>query len=139
MEPQQKSKILAVFKRYTLGVLSTVALDNLPESALVGFGETEDLELVFGCFNSTRKYKNLQNNPSISFVVGGNDSKTIQYEGAAKEVFDQEREKYVSVHIKKKPSFEKYSKIPGNCYFKVLPKLIRYVDLDNNEEFEIKF
>ena len=139
MNQEQKEKILSVLSKYTLGVLSTTTSDSLPESALVGFAETKDLELVFGCFYTTRKYKNLQSNQNVAFVVGGDDDKTIQYEGVVRELFGDEKDKYVAFHIQKKPSFEKYAKMPGNCYFFVEPKWIRYVDLNKNENWEITF
>jgi len=67
MDQEQKEKILFVLKNYTLGVLSTVTSEGLPESALVGFAETmedtvtreikEELDIdirilkQFGCAN----------------------------------------------------------------------------------------
>jgi hypothetical protein len=34
--------------RYTLGVISTVDEDKAPHSAIVGFGQTKDLEILIG-------------------------------------------------------------------------------------------
>jgi hypothetical protein len=47
---------------HKLAVISTVNEDTMPESAVVGFGQTKALELVIGTDNSFRKYKNLIKN-----------------------------------------------------------------------------
>jgi len=58
----RKQVILDFIKKQKLAVISTVGIDNKPESAVLEFGETEELELIFDTLTSSRKYKNLQTN-----------------------------------------------------------------------------
>jgi len=51
-------------------VLSTVTKDNHAEAALVGIAVTPDLTIIFDTVSTSRKYKNLIENPSIAFVIG---------------------------------------------------------------------
>ena len=53
-----------------LAVVGTIAKDGTPQSALVGFAVTPELEIVFDTVKSSRKYPNLVANPACSFVIG---------------------------------------------------------------------
>lgn len=123
-----------------LAVISTVSPEG-PQSALVGFGENEGLELIFGTTSLTRKYKNLKNDPKVSAVIGWEENKTLQYEGEAEELEGKELEKFRKIYFKKNPKAKKYEDEPGEVYFKITPKWIRYTELKNDcwEVFEITF
>lgn len=45
-----------------------------------------------------RKYKNLQDNPRVSFVIGWDDDISVQYEGIAVELKGEELKKYQNIH-----------------------------------------
>lgn len=126
-------------KTYT--VISTSGNNGQPEAALIGFGDTEDLELIFGTYNSSKKYKNLQENSRVAFVIGWDSSEytTVQYEGIATELFGDEQEKYVSLFHQKTPSSARYQSHPEQRYFKVTPTWIRYSDLSGEEEIIEEF
>ena len=66
MEPQAIYSFMAQF-RY--GVVSSMADDGTPQSALVGIATTPDLEIVFDTVKSSRKYPNL--NPAPLVLVRG--------------------------------------------------------------------
>lgn len=113
-----------------------------PESALIGFGQTQELEIIFGTFNTSKKYKNLQENNKVSFVIGWeNDFITVQYEGIAHEIFGEEVNDLVEMYHQKVPSAAHYHEYPQQRYFKVTPTWIRYSDLSGDEEqiFEVTF
>lgn len=106
-----------------------------PESALVGFGQTKNLELVFGTFNTSRKYANLLQNNKVSFVIGwDNDYINVQYEGSATEIFGEEKDTLVQMYHQKVPSAAHYDTYPQQRYFKVTPTWIRYSDLSGEDE-----
>ncbi|MBU2632740.1 pyridoxamine 5'-phosphate oxidase family protein [Patescibacteria group bacterium] len=137
-----KKKIVFDFiSKQTLAVLSTVNLKNNPESAVLEFGETENLELIFDTYNSARKYKNLKQNANVAFVIGWDDNITIQYSGKAEELSGEEKEKYKKIYFSKNPDAKRWENKKGMAYFKVTPSWIRYSDLNKNpwEIFEIKF
>ncbi|KKR71497.1 MAG: hypothetical protein UU14_C0026G0007 [Candidatus Roizmanbacteria bacterium GW2011_GWB1_40_7] len=119
----RKQVILDFIKKQKLAVISTVGIDNKPESAVLEFGETEELELIFDTLTSSRKYKNLQTNKNVSFVVGWDENITVQYEG----------------YWNKNPKAQRWESTEGITYFKVAPKWIRYSDLNKNpwDVFEI--
>ncbi len=69
-EKDIKQLVLDFIRKQKLAVISTVGNKGIPESAVLEFGETEKLELVFDTFTTSRKYKNLQTNKNVSFVIG---------------------------------------------------------------------
>jgi len=139
---ENKDKILRFIKNQKLMVISTLNKNNYPESALVGFSENADLEVIFGIFNDTRKYLNLEGNKNVSLVIGFdiNEKITIQYEGIANEVKGKELEQCKKIHIDKLEN-EEYVNNSKEKIFKIIPKWIRYSDLSKEPEeiFEISF
>lgn len=120
--------------------MSTVNPAGKPQSAVVEFGDTDDLEIIFDTFANARKYKNLQNCKDVSIVVGWDNNITVQYEGKAQELFGEELERCKEIYFGKNPDAKKWDKV-GIKYFKVQPAWIRYSDLNKDpwEVFEIEF
>ncbi len=135
----KKTIILDFIKKQKLAVISTVGVDSKPESAVLEFGETDDLELVFDTFTASQKYVNLQTNQNVSFVIGWDENITVQYEGVASELRGEEEMKYKQVYWVKNPRAKRWATRPGIAYFKVTPNKIRYSDLNKDpwEIFEI--
>lgn len=131
-----KELIAAFLAKTKLAVIATVG-ENGPESAVLEFGETEELELIFDTLTSSRKYKNLQKNKNVSFVIGWDENITVQYEGVAEELKGSEAEKYKEIYFAKNPRAKKWEKQEGIAFFKVTPRWIRYSDL-NTYPWEIK-
>ncbi len=124
-----------------LAVIATVdEKNNKPEAALVGFSETDHLEIIFGTFNDTRKFKNLQTNPHVSFVISS-DMVTVQYEGVAKMAEGTEIEEYRDIHLTKNPRAQKVSHHLKQQFFKVTPTWIRYTNVSTKppQIFEVTF
>jgi general stress protein 26 len=114
---------------HKLAVISTVNEDTMPESAVVGFGQTKALELVIGTDNSFRKYKNLKSNQKVSLVIGWDDGETIQFEGTARELQSDEIDMVKNTYWIKSPQAEAQYKNPGQRYFLISPHWIRHTDL----------
>lgn len=55
---------------FCYGIVSSVAADGSPQSALVGIAVTPQFEIVFDTVKSTRKYANPIARPRCSFAVG---------------------------------------------------------------------
>lgn len=130
MDVKNKQLVLDFIKSCNLAVLSTVTLESKSESAVLEFGQTDDLELIFDCFGISRKYKNLETNKNVSVVMGWDDNITVQYDGIAKEVFDEEKKKYQKLYWSKNPRAERWADREGIRYFKIVPKWLRYSDLN---------
>lgn len=134
-----KKKILEHMSKQKLTVISTIHADqSAPESACIGFTETENLEIVFGTSNQSRKYKNIQSNPNVAFVIGWTFGQpTVQYEGMARELTSEEAEGHSTVMAIKNKQSEKFRNRPDQRYFLVTPKWIRYYDTSTNDIQEI--
>lgn len=116
-----------------MATISTIAPGALqPESALIAFAQTDELEIIFETFVDTRKWNNLQKNPHVSFVVVW-DTKchvTVQYEGIATVAAnDKQAESYIQTFLTKDtPCTEKFLRDYRVRLFKVKPTWIRYSD-----------
>jgi uncharacterized pyridoxamine 5'-phosphate oxidase family protein len=115
-----------------LAVMATVHPDNSLEAAVIQFAVTENLEIIFNTFSTYRKYVNLQKNPAVALVFGGEEKITVQYEGVARECFGNEREKVKTLFLQKYPKAGKWDNYPQTRWFVVTPKWIRYSDLRND-------
>lgn len=131
----KKQTILEFIKRHDLCVIATTDSDK-PEAAVIEYGETENLELIFDAFVSSRKYQNLTKNQKTAFVIGWDENITVQYEGEAYELKGEELNKYKEIYFKKNPRAKKWEGREGIVYFKVIPKWVRYSDL-NKDPWEI--
>src|SRR5438445_2934335 len=125
-------------RRYA--VESTVSAGNKPQSAILGIAVTKKLILIFDTLKSTRKYKNLKNNPNIAFVIGSENETTVQYEGKAREIDSISLRKYKEVYFKKFPEGrERDRSWTGLAHFFVVPKWIRYSDYSSVPEQIVEF
>jgi len=128
----KKQIALDFIKKQLLGVLATTTPESKPEAAVIEFGETDDFELVFDTSITYRKYNNLKNNPNIAFVVGGEKNISIQLEGLAKELTEEESAKYKQSYFKKNPDAQKWEKLPDTRWFKIMPHWLRYRDYNSH-------
>jgi nitroimidazol reductase NimA-like FMN-containing flavoprotein (pyridoxamine 5'-phosphate oxidase superfamily) len=96
--------------KHSIGVVSTidVNINGQPESAVVGFGQTHELEIIFRTSKKTRKYRNLYANPHIAFVIGWDHGQTLQYEGMARELLAAEMDIVEEHYFKKHGIGEHY-------------------------------
>ncbi len=138
-----KQRISDFLKNHRLTVISTIdAAHDKPESAVIAFAEKDNLEIVFGTSNTSRKYANLQKNPRVSFVIGWDSAiGTVQYEGVAKELSDVEVGEHADSMILKNKQTVKFRSRPDQRYFLVKPTWIRLLDMAKHpdEISEISF
>jgi uncharacterized pyridoxamine 5'-phosphate oxidase family protein len=127
---EQERTVLEFLRRNSLAVIATVDdLSRKPESAVLRYSQTDKLEIIFETFFTYRKYKNLQANGNVAFVIGWDEHITVQYEGIAEELHGDESEEAKTIHIKKLPQLAKLQEKKEIRYFKVKPVWIRYSDL----------
>ena len=132
MDTEEKQEIILNFiKKHKIAVLATVFPNHKPEAAVIEFGETDDLELIFDTISTYRKYKNLKQNKNVAFVIGWDEDITVQYEGIAQELSGRRLERYQRLYWKKNPSAQHWMTNSDIRYFKVIPKWIRYSVLEN--------
>jgi hypothetical protein len=122
-----------------LGVLSSVAKDGTPQSALVGIAVTPGLEIIFDTVKSSRKYLNLIARTECSFVIGWSGEVTMQFEGEATELAGAELKRCQDIYFHAWPDGPSRLTWPGIVYFVVKPKWIRYSDFDQSPPLIQKF
>jgi len=140
-DKEKKGMILNFIKKHTLAVLATTAPNGKPEASVIEFSERDNFELIFDTFSTFRKYKNLKRNASVAVVIGWDDNITVQYEGVVEELSGKELQECVKVHIAKCPDTKKFVNQKNIKFFKIIPKWIRYSDLnvDPWKVFEVNF
>lgn len=105
-----------------------------PQSALVGIAVTRNLDLIFDTLKSSRKYRNLVQNPEIAFVIGWENEQTVQYEGLARELSEADK-KYRTTYFEKFPEGVSRAKSKDVTHFTVTPTWIRYSDYSLKPEY----
>ncbi len=125
-------RIYEFIRSHSLAVISTIAADCSPQAAVIGFSETEKLDLIIGTFNTSRKYVNLRANPRVAVVIGWEHGQTVQYEGEAHELAGDELAECLKIHIAKMPSAAKYVSKQEQVWFKIVPTWIRYSDISRD-------
>lgn len=116
--------------KHRYGVVSSIAADGSPQSALVGIATSPDLEIIFDTVQSSRKYPNLIARPKCSFVVGWGGEQTMQFEGLAEEPKGPELRRIQEIYFAAWPDGPARMEWPGIAYFVVRPRWIRYSDFD---------
>jgi pyridoxine/pyridoxamine 5'-phosphate oxidase len=128
-----RAELLAFIRPIEHVVLATVSPASQPEAAVVGIVTTDTLELFFDTSNLSRKCANLRVNPKIAFVIGWDDSQTVQYEGVADEPKGDELKRLKQLYFarfKEGPAREGW---PDITYFRVRPTWARYSDFRGAE------
>lgn len=122
-----KDDVLAFLNQHNRCVLSTGGADGQPEAAMVGYSVNANLELLIGTSNKSRKYQNLQHNPKVAVVMGFGTDATVQYEGTAREVPQEEVESWLEEHLKQLPGAKDYVHKPDQVWLLVSPTWLRYL------------
>jgi general stress protein 26 len=132
MNDSDRRTIKDFLSHQPMATISTLSYKTgKPEAALIAFVELDNLEIVFETFHDTRKYQNLQQDPSVALVVGWNAKKhiTLQYEGIASEIPTSDTAKYIETFLNKDtPCTEKFLRNPKVRLFKIRPSWIRFSD-----------
>jgi Pyridoxamine 5'-phosphate oxidase len=111
-------------------VISTIATNGTPQSALIGIAVTPDLEIIFDTTTSSRKYANLLASPTCSLVIGWEDEKTLQYEGTAVLPSGPDLSRYQEFYFARWPECRAHQQWPDIAYVVVRPSWIRYSEFN---------
>jgi general stress protein 26 len=122
-------QIYEFLNQHELMVVSTVSSRGIPQSALVGFGQTEELEIIFATSKKTRKATNIEHDSHVSVVVGGDKGVTLQYEGIANLIESDKKDFYADLQILKSPRTAMLKEDPDMQYYLIKPNWIRLTDV----------
>jgi general stress protein 26 len=133
-----KDLVYNFIRQHQLAVISTIGSNGKPEAALIGIAVSGNLDIIFDTLKTSRKYNNILSNPHIAIVVGWDNDTTIQYEGIAEvlgddNISDNYRQTYYAAWPDGRERAETW---PGLVHIKVSPKWIRYSNF--NEPVVIK-
>lgn len=112
-----------------LTVLATSSPSGKTESALIGFAIYDDLKIIVSTRKSTRKYKNLEENPQVSLVVGWSFTENnAQIDGTARIITDEnEHTKVESFFLTQNPAAKAYFS-SETIFIEISPNWIRFIN-----------
>src|ERR1700743_352998 len=116
--------------RARYGVISSLAADGAPQSALVGVAITQELEIVFDTVKTSRKYADLIARPSCSAVLWWDGEQTVQIEGLAFEPEAAEIDCYRDAYFAAWPDGRDRLVWPGIVHLAVKPRWMRVSDYE---------
>jgi pyridoxine/pyridoxamine 5'-phosphate oxidase len=125
-----KSTLHAFMSRARYGVVSSLAVDGSPQSALVGVAITSELGIVFDTLKTTRKYLNLVARPACSVVLWWGGEQTVQLDGTAFEPAGAERDSYREAYFVAWPDGRDRLAWAGITHLVVRPHWVRVTDYD---------
>ena len=128
---------MAFLRQHKLCVQSSLHRDGAPQSAVVGYACSDELEVVFDTVTTTRKYKNLKADPRCAIVVWA-DAITVQLEGVADEPTGEDLERMRACYFVAYPDGRDRLRDWANLtYLRVRPHWARYSDFGSGEIAEV--
>jgi pyridoxine/pyridoxamine 5'-phosphate oxidase len=127
-----RADLVAVLRNYTLAIQASVAPPGAPQAAVVGFAVTDTLEIIFDTVATSRKYRNLRDDPRVALVIGWEDEITVQIEGVADVPVGDELERMRACYFVAYPDGRERLAWPGITHFRVRPTWLRYSDFTQN-------
>jgi len=134
--------LLDFLRLHRLAVQASVSAVGAPQAAIVGFGVTDQFEIVFDTIETTRKAGNLRQNKHIALVIGGwvpGDERTVQYEGVADEPSGAELDRVRRTYYVAYPDGPSRLSWPGLIYVRVRPTWVRYSDYNRDPPEIVEF
>lgn len=120
-------------------VVARVNTTNGASAATVGFSHDKNFSFLIATNQSTRKFKDITNNPHVALVIGTEMPITVQVEGTAEVVTPEQLGDRLEQHFNKVPAARNFAGDSGQKYIVIKPTWLRYVNMKNpSETFEMK-
>lgn len=123
-----KQALVALLRKHRLAVQASLSPKGGPQAAVVGFGVSDELEIVFDTTAATRKHGNLRLDPRIALVIGWDEALTVQIEGTATFPEGAELERAREVYFAAYPDGRDRLAWEGIAHILVRPTWIRVSD-----------
>jgi uncharacterized protein YhbP (UPF0306 family) len=133
---------LLEFMRHRELAVQASASQSVPQAAVVGVVITDEFEVFFDTLESTRKARNLREDPRIAFVIGGTvpgDEQTVQYEGIVDEPSGAELTRLKQLYFARFPDGPTRERWKGITYFRAKPSWIRFSDYAQDPPVILEF
>ena len=134
-----RAELLGFIAGHKWAVQASVAANGAPQAAVIGFAVTDELELVFDTFETSRKAPNLRRDGRIALVIGWDEAQTVQCEGIADEPTGAELEPYRRRYMDRFPDSLARQGQPGLLFFRVRLTWARYSDFRTDDWKIVEF
>ena len=99
--PDSETMIFSFLRNHPQGALTTITREGVLQSSIINSFDLDNYYLAFMTKKDTRKYKNLQQNPIVSFISYDDFGRTeVEIEGIARLVTDKAQEAEIMEIIK---------------------------------------
>jgi pyridoxine/pyridoxamine 5'-phosphate oxidase len=122
-----RAELVALLRRFRMGVVSTVSATGQPQAAIVGIAVGDELELVFDTLATTRKYANVVHEPRVAVVMGEGEL-TVQIEGRADVPAGAELARVQAIYFAGWPDGRDRAAWPHITWVRIRPTWIRVSD-----------
>ena len=104
------------------------------QAAVVGIAVLDTFEIVFDTLVTSRKARNLDQDPRIALVIGGlqGEEQTVQYEGEVDRPAGAELNELQEQYFRVFPDGRDRLAWPGLVHLRVRPRWLRYSDFSVN-------
>lgn len=123
-----RADLVAFLRGYKLAVEASINPGGAPQTAVIGFAVSDELEIVFDAIASSRKCRNLRADPRISLVIGWDHEITVQMEGIVDFPDGAELERVRECYFIAYPDGRERLSWPGITHLRVRPTWVRYSD-----------
>lgn len=130
-----RAALVRLLREHRLAVVSSLAPDGAPQSAVVGCAVTDGLEIVFDTLETTRKARNLRRDPRASIVTGWDGEATAQIDGVADFPSGDELDRIRACYFEAHPDGRERLSWPGITHVRVRPRWIRWSDFNQQPPF----
>ena len=137
-----RAELLAFMRRHRVAVQTSVARNGAPQAALVGIAVSDEFEVIFDTLQTTRKVRNLRQDPRIALVLGGwgpGEEQTVQCEGVADEPSRAELQRVRELYFAVYPDGRERLAWPGLTHVRVRPNWLRYSDFGRRPQVILEF
>lgn len=130
-----RAQLLHFLRQHRLAVQASIAATGGVQAAVVGIAVSDTFEVVFDTLDTTRKVKNLAQDPRVALVIGGildGEEQSVQYEGVADRPAGAELTPLQELYYRTFPDGRDRLAWPGITYIRVKPRWLRFSDYRTN-------
>lgn len=124
----QLKEILELANAARFMTISTTGEGGSPNAATVEFG-LYGHKIVFDTFNNSRKYANIQRDNRVALVMMPDMDSSIDMEGRAEPIGDEELHAAQEAYFEKVPEARKWANLPNVVFFVVSVDWARCTDV----------
>lgn len=127
-KPSQK-EVAEFLNTQIMGTIATLGPNGQPQAANVAFSQNDQLELLIGTSETSRKAKNIDRDARVAYEVTDPDKRyTVQFEGTARRLSAEEFSTREKAHFEKLPWSLPFKDIQGQVYILLQPSWVRFSD-----------